>query len=886
MKIADITIYDLKDGEILNGPDELLTKETIYDKQDIDELLNFKLDWNKSDAMILQIKPTDDREFEITIPTLPVDIIQRVFWDEYESSIINIKANSEPKIFKHVYENTDVRDIHIIGDASLFISKGEVQDIKQFGTQTRIVHLGNILGRLARFSKTLDSVVALDRFNSQELLVLDEATLLNLTNDQIPNMTNWDVRNVISMRGLLKNRTEFDQDLSNWDTRNLIYIKDIFLGLTTIPFNLDSWDLSNIISMDELFKDKDLSNQTFNNWHTNYLISAVSMFENAINVPDLLNLRTVNILYAARMFRNITIDSHGIYNDFSNVIDAELMFNNTTFKDCEVKDLTFNHLENGKGMFNSCIIDNSYFENLTFNNDCDLSNFLLNASIINHNNSTDVFKDFNFIGQIEFDSALSYIDFGSSNGKDGLNTWNTIGFVSLYKTFEQCTTNVEIGSWNVENVKTLSATFKDFAEFNCNINNWNTGKCVTFEETFYNCLVFNQPLNNLEVGNVISTAYAFYNCREFNQNLDMWITSSLYDTSFMFYNCVSFNGLLTSWVTDGLLFSSSMFKGCSIFNQPLNFNMINIQNIDKMFMNCLDFNQDLNDWTMYNLAGVNNSVFEGCSDFNGSVNNWDWGNAIKTDRIFKDCISFNKPLNWKIVKSESSISFLDSCVVFNSSIDIDLNKSLNFSFFFNDCSVYNSPMNIIFNNETTNSGSVSFENFLSNCRVFNQTLNLPSKIIGSFKKGLYYCEELVFDIGTMNVEGITDLSYAFSHGLKLLFNIQNWDLKECLTLKSAFTYTNINVDLSNLKFPKVKDFSFTFYKCTELNNINIDNWDITNVDAVYKMLGYCSNYTNHDLSGWHGYNASHDEFDAYIEQNIFYGMADGHGNTEPDWEAQ
>jgi len=885
-RVAEITISDLIDGVITNTSEELLLKDTIYDKQDIDELLNFKLDWTKSDAMILEIEPNTDREFEITIPTLPVDIVQRIFWDDYESSIINIKANSEPKTFKHVYIDSNIRDIHIIGDACLNITQGEVRDIKQFGTEIRIVHLGNILGRLSRFNKTLDNVNALDNFDSKELLVLDESTFLDLTNDQIPDMTNWNVENIISMRGLLKNRTEFSQNLSNWNTKNLIYIKDIFLGLTKIPFDLNNWDLSNIISMDELFKDKDLSNQTFTNWETNYLISTVSMFENAINISDISNIRTVNILYADRMFKGSILNNLILNYDFTNLISCEYMFNNTYFKDCIIKDLIFNSLTIGNDMFNSCIIDNTYFDNIQFLNECNLTNFLLNATIINHNNIDNTWNNFTFSGEIIFDSALSYIDFASSNNKDGLNTWNTIGFISLYKTFEQCTTNVEIGLWNVENVTSFKGLFKDFAEFNCNINNWNTVNSITFEEMFYNCIVFNQPLNDLNLDNVLNVSKMFYNCILFNQNLDNWTTNNIYNMSSMFYNCEKFNGLINTWETKGLLFSQNMFENCFVFNQPINFNMINISNIDRMFSNCLEFNQNLDNWTMYNLSGINNSIFENCIKFNGSVLNWDFGNAISTNNIFKNCIVFNQPLNWQIVNSQSSISFLDGCSVFNSNIDIDLSSSLNFSYFFNNCSLYNSQMNIIFNSEFTNNGKISFEYFLANCKLFNQPINLPFEKMNNFARGFYYCENLQFDIGLMNVDYITDLSYTFSHCLNMTFNISNWDLKECLTLKSSFAFTSINTDLSNLKFSKVINLDYIFYACTDNNNINIENWDISNVDSVYKMLAYCDNYKNHDLSGWRGYSASHNEFDAYVEQNIFYGMADGHGNIEPDWEAK
>jgi len=42
----------------------------------------------------------------------------------------------------------------------------------------------------------------------------------------------------------------------------------------------------------------------------------------------------------------------------------------------------------------------------------------------------------------------------------------------------------------------------------------------------------------------------------------------------------------------------------------------------------------------------------------------------------------------------------------------------------------------------------------------------------------------------------------------------------------------------------------TFQSCTKLNDINISNWDVSNVESIHAILHNCTSLTNVDISGW------------------------------------
>ncbi len=83
---------------------------------------------------------------------------------------------------------------------------------------------------------------------------------------------------------------------------------------------------------------------------------------------------------------------------------------------------------------------------------------------------------------------------------------------------EPTTFNVDIGSWNVASVTSLSSVFYGASAFNQNIGKWTTASCANFASAFYKAAAFNQNIGswNFAAATTVSSMFqvcAFSSCR-------------------------------------------------------------------------------------------------------------------------------------------------------------------------------------------------------------------------------------------------------------------------------------------------------------------------------------------------------------------------------------
>ena len=66
---GSITISDVSDGALIGFQlEDLIHKTNYYDKNDIDNIINYRLDWRKSDAMFLKVVPDNTGTVQFMIP--------------------------------------------------------------------------------------------------------------------------------------------------------------------------------------------------------------------------------------------------------------------------------------------------------------------------------------------------------------------------------------------------------------------------------------------------------------------------------------------------------------------------------------------------------------------------------------------------------------------------------------------------------------------------------------------------------------------------------------------------------------------------------------------------------------------------------------------------
>ncbi|MCI7410206.1 BspA family leucine-rich repeat surface protein [Helicobacter bilis] len=93
-----------------------------------------------------------------------------------------------------------------------------------------------------------------------------------------------------------------------------------------------------------------------------------------------------------------------------------------------------------------------------------------------------------------------------------------------------------IESWDVSNVKNMTAMFGNARSFNQPLNDWDVSNVTNMAAMFFSADSFNQPLNSWDVSNVESMEGMFFSADSFNQPLNSWDVSNVENMEDMFDN--------------------------------------------------------------------------------------------------------------------------------------------------------------------------------------------------------------------------------------------------------------------------------------------------------------------------------------------------------------
>ena len=94
--------------------------------------------------------------------------------------------------------------------------------------------------------------------------------------ETIPNINNWNIRNVVSLANAFIRATNFNSDISEWDTSNVITFENMFFAASNFNQNISAnvihkngtsyvaWNTKNVVSFENTFKEE----ISFNNGET------------------------------------------------------------------------------------------------------------------------------------------------------------------------------------------------------------------------------------------------------------------------------------------------------------------------------------------------------------------------------------------------------------------------------------------------------------------------------------------------------------------------------------------------------------------------------------------------------------------------------------------
>ena len=307
---------------------------------------------------------------------------------------------------------------------------------------------------------------------------------------------------------------------------------------------------------------------------------------------------------------------------------------------------------------------------------------------------------------------IKFKDFNKIYNKMEISNWNTSNVITMESMFSNLKhLNIDISKWETKNVKKMNNMFYNCYNINVDISNWNFSNVITMESMFSNCYNIKSDLTKLDTSNVQIMKDMFKGCKLFNQNLrtnvvtrqsdkseyKAWNTENVTNMSGMFNNCHKFNfgnsettNPITfqnrlNWNTKNVIDMSYLFNGCyRLFISVDNLNTSNVKYMNSMFKNCNSFNLPLNTkldtytskvfWDVSSVINME-SMFESCLLFDQNLNNWNTINVTNMNSMFKFCNNFNSDIstfNTTNVKSMNTMFF--KCFKFNIDISTKIVK--------------------------------------------------------------------------------------------------------------------------------------------------------------------------------------------------------------------
>jgi len=287
------------------------------------------------------------------------------------------------------------------------------------------------------------------------------------------------------------------------------------------------------------------------------------------------------------------------------------------------------------------------------------------------------------------------------------NNWDTSACTIMISMFNGANSfNQNIGSWDISNVTSIAGIFGGCDAFNnggsSSISGWNTSNITNMLGAFAGVTGFNQPIGTWDVSNVTTMQAMFregaFTQVSFDQDLGNWDVSSVTSMNGMFDNTTFNNGgssSISGWNTSSVTDMQDMFKYCTEFNQPIgSWDVSSVtggQNFAGMFngsaSKTMAFNQDISNWDVSN-ATVFTAMFVYTTGFNQPIGNWTTTNMQYIGSMLSHCSGFDQDLsNWNVSNVTFATNFMNGTTLSTTNYDRTLSgwssqsvNSLNISF--------------------------------------------------------------------------------------------------------------------------------------------------------------------------------------------------------------
>lgn len=559
-------------------------------------------------------------------------------------------------------------------------------------------------------------------------------------------------------------------DLYNWiknlDVSNVENMTGMFFGAKSFNQDIGSWNVSNVKYFDSMFSGALSFNQNINNWDVSNAVRMNSMFRHAesFNQPlDKWNVSNVSLM-GFMFYGAVSFNQDISMWDTTNVEYMRRMFDGALSFNQNIDNWNISSLLTNIGHREE--LETNYYENE------DVYCMYGNHHIAPKNITINEYKK---------------IVYGFDNKTD----------LKYYKPEK-----AELWEYNYFMFK--------YAQFDCpakpkwlDIPEKKDGKYKPVTRLQLFALVYDEDvdLSDIDISEITDLSGLFYKSNSSDidfTGLDGWDTAHVKDMSYIFYKVSDVLFDINNWNVSNVENMERMFSESRYFNKPLHkWDTANVKNMSYMFAGCEQFHQNISNWNVSNVENME-GMFCKCRFFNYPLNSWDVSKVTNMSKMFRKVYHFNQPLDkWDVSSVTNMESMFDDASNFNQPLnDWNVSNVENMRYMFHDTDKFNQPLD-----------KWDVSNVKDMCGMFNDT------------------ERFNQPLNSWNVSNVENMHAMFAYSEHFNQPLDKWDVSNVKYLSAMF--------LAAYKF-----------------NQPIDNWSVPNLESMKDMFGSSSKKTEEYMKMW------------------------------------
>ena len=141
----------------------------------------------------------------------------------------------------------------------------------------------------------------------------------------------------------------------------------------------------------------------------------------------------------------------------------------------------------------------------------------------------------------------------------------------------------------------------------------------------------------------------------------------------------------------------------------------------------------------------------------------------------------------------------------------------------------------------------------------NWDLSSAIKVAGTFQQCFALTDEDVAVLYNWDTSNFEDISWLFKGATGLVnIDLSNWDVSNVTKFNSLFSSSDSNSGAMNIKTTGIENWdvgngdnlSYMFYGCGQIESLDLSKWDVSKVTTTYHMFADCYKLASLNFTGW------------------------------------